>query len=785
MACLPPALEGIDRHGAADRVMAAPRRTAPNTLPIIGYADRLAVRPAQTIAFKVSCEAGAESFRADIVRLRCGDDRPDGPGFRETAIEAEVNGEYSGRQQAIDCGSHLVIPCGRALDGLKAFTMACLVWPTLPGSGTQTVMARWQGGIGEGCGYALGLDADGRLVLNLGQDGGRKAARWQLTAARPLQPRRWYRLLASLDPASGAAVLHYEALDRVLGDPGTETRRETAPVAAEMRAGQPFTIGAHLLALAAGVERSAGHFNGKIEAPCLVGAAVDPGDLAKLLADPSAFPIAAAWDLAQGIATSIIRDIGPNRLHGRAVNLPARGVTGHSWAGRSLGWREAPADYAAIHFHQDDLYDCGWKTDLAWKIPADLASGIYAARLRTGATEAEGEEHIPFFVLPPRGGPRAPIAFLAASATYLAYANSHDHYEDPTAEVAHGALPALSPTDLFLMRRRDLGLSTYDVHRDGSGCFYSSRLRPVLNMRPKKVLWGFNADLHIVDWLEQQGLAYDVIDDETLDAEGLSLLQGYRCLVTGTHPEYYSPPMLDALAGYLGAGGRLAYLGGNGFYWKIAWHPELPGVIEVRRGEGGTRTWAGAPGEIYLSALGEPGGLWRALGRAPQKLVGIGYASEGFDSGAPYCRLPASRDPRAAFIFEGVGEGSIGGFGAFGGAAALELDIVDARLGTPAHALRLAASGNHSNIYVLTPEELVTNYPGTDGIESPLVRADMVFFETAAGGAVFATGSIGWAASLAHGGYDNDVARITANVLRRFLEPEPFAPPSPGSSEET
>ena len=97
---------------------------------------------------------------------------------------------------------------------------------------------------------------------------------------------------------------------------------------------------------------------------------------------------------------------------------------------------------------------------------------------RGSAAGATGEDHIPFFVLPPKGEAKAPVAFLAASATYLAYANSHDAYEDPTAERAHGALLTLSPTDLFLMARRDLGLSTYDVHRDGSGCFYSSRLRP-------------------------------------------------------------------------------------------------------------------------------------------------------------------------------------------------------------------------------------------------------------------------------------------------------------------
>jgi N,N-dimethylformamidase len=54
-----------------------------------------------------------------------------------------------------------------------------------------------------------------------------------------------------------------------------------------------------------------------------------------------------------------------------------------------------------------------------------------------------------------------------------------------------------------------------------------------------------------------------------------------------------------------------------------------------------------------------------------------------------------------------------------------------------------------------------------------------VFFETPAGGAVFSVGSIAWYGALAHRGYDNDIARITTNVLRRFLDPAPF-PDVPG-----
>jgi N,N-dimethylformamidase len=50
----------------------------------------------------------------------------------------------------------------------------------------------------------------------------------------------------------------------------------------------------------------------------------------------------------------------------------------------------------------------------------------------------------------------------------------------------------------------------------------------------------------------------------------------------------------------------------------------------------------------------------------------------------------------------------------------------------------------------------------------------MVFFETPNGGAVFSTSSIAWAGSLSHNNYDNNVSRITENVIKRFLDPAPL-----------
>ena len=51
-----------------------------------------------------------------------------------------------------------------------------------------------------------------------------------------------------------------------------------------------------------------------------------------------------------------------------------------------------------------------------------------------------------------------------------------------------------------------------------------------------------------------------------------------------------------------------------------------------------------------------------------------------------------------------------------------------------------------------------------------LIRAEMVMFETAHGGGVFATGSITWCGALPVDNYDNDASRIMVNVLRRFSE---------------
>ena len=71
---------------------------------------------------------------------------------------------------------------------------------------------------------------------------------------------------------------------------------------------------------------------------------------------------------------------------------------------------------------------------------------------------------------------------------------------------------------------------------------------------------------------------------------------------------------------------------------------------------------------------------------------------------------------------------------------------------------------------LLSGEEFITTTRALDGVQNGKVRADMVFFKTPGGGAVWSTGSIAWITSLMWNNGDNSVSTITENVLTRFLE---------------
>jgi N,N-dimethylformamidase len=478
-------------------------------------------------------------------------------------------------------------------------------------------------------------------------------------------------------------------------------------------------------------------------------------------------------DSSRDIGSEAVTDLSPNRLHGRTVNLPTRAVAGSAWSAARHDWRAVPEEYGAIHFHDDDIYDALWPTAFELTVPDGWKSGTYALRLEAG----DAEFWVPFFVRPKKGRATARCAFLVPTCTYAAYANFRSRVEGRWSELYHGRVTVLDRTDFLMEEYPDLGSSTYDPHRDGSLTLYSSMMRPVTNFRPTGRVYKFCQDMYFVAWLEHAGIAYDVVTDDDLHTEGVAAIADYACVMTGSHPEYYTTGMLDAVEAFLRQGGRFMYLGGNGFYWRTAYHPTLPGVVEVRRAGQGFLA-SDAERESHMSFTGEVAGTWLRVGRPPNLIAGVGMVTQGFDASTGYRRTAASRDPRARFIFEGVEEEVVGDFGVLmGGAAGYEIDRHDVGLGSPRHSLRLASSFNHSNVYDISVPSFTDLVPKPSEDAPDPVRADIVFFETPGGGAVFSVGSIAWSGSLSWNGYDNNIERITRNVLTRFIDPAPFTMP--------
>ncbi len=722
---------------------------------ITGYCDRWSVRAGESISLRASSHAPGP-HQLDLVRISCGDITSAGPGFAEHHVPSDLSATVELATQPLLPGSFATVD----LDGLSASREIQIDFgfqATRP-KDPQTIMAL----VGERLWVELVL-VDGILRCRAGDAD-------VVLRPEPLANRRWYDLSLNLATANGrlrsmvgthwSASPGRDANERFQAAIDTSFPIEPSALDELSFGGVPIDDdpppGERI--------RWRGDLDGRIARPRL---RVDESEV--------------WWDLGQDMGGRAMVDVSGHHRHGELHQLPTRAVTGPTWDGTEQRWRDDPSQWDAIHFHKDDLYDAGWVDTVRVSLPEDLPSGIYAFRLvadRAGDDDRRiQEDRVPFFVRPAPATPTAEVALLVSSATYLAYANHRMLFEGADFVQARHRL---RPEHAYVKDHPELGKSMYEKHQDGSGVMFSSRLRPVLNLRPGADGWNFTPDTDLNAYLEHVGVGHDILTDEDVHAEGYDALAPYRVIVTSTHPEYWSTAMLDALAAWQRVGGRIMYLGGNGFYWRVAFSDAWPGAMELRRTEDGVRPWQTGPGESYHAFTGEYGGLWRRQGRAPNELVGVGFAAQGFERATYYEIDKDSLASRAAWIWHGIdtADGKFGTQGLGGGAAGQEIDRYDTRLGSPEHAVILASATDFGLDMVRTKEEFEGSvvYPSPD----PLVRADIVFYETVGGGAVFSVGSISWFGALARNGYDNDVARMTSNVLTRFADPAPFPQPGPG-----
>jgi N,N-dimethylformamidase len=723
-------------------------------VPLVGYVDRFSAKPGGRIEVKVS-SAFAEPYEARLVRIRGGDPNPAAGGQKIIDLGDVFKQTLPSRKQVTELGSFGRVPHSeKLLTGKSAVTWSVLVRPTLLGAMPMVIMAK-----GDPIVAGVHLTMSGAGVIGSVATADGKTLRANLV--QPMRQGDWVRVWLSADPGSGALVVGCASLDESVVSADTVTAAIASPMILDNTADL-------LLAAAETQGIRAGFFEGRIEAPTIqLGFATDVGSLADLGAT------IAAWDFSIGIDSRVMHDAGPHGLHGTLVNMPTRGVRGAYWSGREMCWRHAPEDYAAVQFHADDLEDCGWETDFTFTVSKGLKSGVYGFKLTCNGVS----DTVPFYIRRADDAPPAKVCFIASTFTYQAYAN---HLRFNFDEVFRERVAAWGAYPYNTDEHHEFSHSTYNRHPDNSGIAYSTRLRPIITMRPGYLTFNdargsglrhFPADSHLTDWLETKGIDFDIVTDEDLDDEGADVLMPYKVVLTGSHPEYHTGRTLDAIQGYKAKGGRFCYLGGNGFYWRIARNPAIPHMIEVRRAEGGIRAWSAEPGEYYHSLDGQYGGLWRRNMRAPQSIGGVGFSSQGLFEGSYFKRMAASHDPMFAWMFEGIIGNKLGDFGlSGGGAAGFELDRADFALGTPRNTVIVARSEGHQSHFVAVPEELLSHVNTVNG-EPPkdLIRGEIIYADLPNDGALFAAGSITFCGSLMHNGADNNISRLLENVVRRFM----------------
>ncbi|TGS14250.1 hypothetical protein EN852_013530 [Mesorhizobium sp. M2E.F.Ca.ET.209.01.1.1] len=701
---------------------------------LIGYADKLSVDAGDHVDIKVSA---AGIYRSQLVRLRGMKEGAAGLSVAEESLSSKSNGQHTGRVQALHPGSFIDVALPR-VDFAKGVGVSLCVKPTAPGRLCQTLFSLSDDS--SVTRMMLELDRAGRPAMYLRSSNG---AVTTVSSPDPLPKGRWVFLKAVYDPG--------EAELRLTAEEQTGAHRWSTPVIVAEGSAARFRVGA----AHAEDGRATDCFNGCVSEVNVFGASPK-------------LPIL-QWDFSRQMDSDIAVDVSGAGRHGRLLNRPARAVLGPAWDKKTIRWTDDPPQWNALHLHDDDLDDAQWRTDFEVEAPAE--SGIYAVRLNQGETTY----YIPFYVRP--AAVRKRVLFVAPTNTYLAYGN--EHLWEGERGIAHQKMMSfpivLDKAETILQQMPSLGRSLYDRHSDDSGVIYASRLRPLTNMQPNYINWlaggprHFSGDFFITGWLDSIGVEFDVATDEDVDSLGKDLLDSYDVVLTGSHPEYPTAAEFDAFENYVKGGGKLMYLGANGFFWATSYVNKLRTAIEVRRGYAAQRNWTSHAAELYHSSTGEMGGAYRHRGRDQNPFLGVGMAAAGWGPASGFTRTPESYAEAVAWVFEDIASETLGEHGyLLGGAAGDELDHADPARGTPDSTVVLMSS-RHNDLFFPSLDSVTEVAPNQQGSKNPHVRADVVLVDHPGGGKVFSTGSICWAGSLGTNNYDNDIAKLTTNVLRKFL----------------
>jgi hypothetical protein len=376
---------------------------------------------------------------------------------------------------------------------------------------------------------------------------------------------------------------------------------------------------------------------------------------------------------------------------------------------------------------------CGWAQSFRVPIDAAWRSGYYEVTLtaqdkggpwsRRGTRTAQATA---FFIVRP-AQPSAAILIQLATNTYNAYTN-------------YG------------------GYSLYAYH-----AIAKNQGHRVSFHRPQSSQFS-RWELPFITWCERQGIALDYATNGDLESVP-ALLKPYKLMLSVGHDEYWSAPMRDAVEGYIGTGGNVAFFSGNTCCWQ------------VRAEDAGTaltcwkQNWTMDPvwQQTDRSTLAT---LWshREVKRPENQMTGVGFLWGGYrNSHGQFMGEPAEYTVHRPehWVLAGTDLKRGGTFGAKDTIVGYECDgcELEWRDGLP---FASAKDGTPATFEVLAT--CPVKWHPDDGAFYDGWSVDRIGNCTLGvytrGGTVFTTGSTDWAHGLQGG--DAVVERITQNVLERL-----------------
>ena len=262
----------------------------------------------------------------------------------------------------------------------------------------------------------------------------------------------------------------------------------------------------------------------------------------------------------------------------------------------------------------------------------------------------------------------------------------------------------------------------YDANADGWGdTWYAGPPNQTVDLSRPYITRGVpprfhRYDLGFLHWLAWTGKSVDYLSDSDLAlvGSGDELASVYDLIVFPGHEEYVTEQEYDLIQRYRDAGGNLAFLSANNFFWRVR-----------------------KAGQVLRRA-----GQWRQLGRPEAALLGVQYRAN--DDGRLQGLFVVKNAAATPWLWDKTGLVDDSTFGEFVGGYGIEIDAT-----TPDSPPQTQVLAEIPNLF------------------GPGISAQMTYYETAAGAKVFAAGAMDFGGSATIW----PIRRILQNLWDRLSQP--------------